>query len=86
MRTVPRGDKNIRSFYTILFDGHGLLSKLGGTIYFFGDDGSVVEYEPDMANFCTVLGEAAIADTQQIMDRMRGNYAGIACRRDEGRQ
>jgi len=84
MRTLPVGDTTVKAFYAILFDDHGILSKLGSTIYFFGDDGSVVEYELDMANFCTVLGEAAVADTQQIADRMRGNYARIACSREMG--
>jgi len=81
MQTLPRGDRNIKAFYCVLFDQNGMLSKLDGTIYFFGDDGSIVEYEPDMANYCTVLGEAAIADTQAIMDKIRGGAAAIACSR-----
>jgi hypothetical protein len=37
--------------------------------------------EPTDCNFLTVLGECGLADTQQIMDRLRGGAAAIACTR-----
>jgi hypothetical protein len=70
------------AFYAHLFGQSGMLGKVDGTIYFFGDNGDIMEYEPDMANFCTVLGETDIADTQKIMDRIHGGYAAIACHRN----
>lgn len=81
MRTLPVAPKNVKAFYCILFDQHGVLSKLDGTIYFFGDDGAIIDYEPEMANFCTVLGEVGISDTQRIMDQLHGNYARICTTR-----
>ena len=81
MQTVPVQTQNVKSFYCVLFDRPGILGKIDSTIYFFGEDGEILEYEPEMANFCTVLGRTDIADTQQIMDRLHGGYAQIACGR-----
>jgi hypothetical protein len=87
MRSLPVGDKNIKAFHAHLYDTPGILTKLGGTIYFCGDDDSLIEYEPDMANFCAVLGEVGLAETQKVMDTIvHHGYAAIACSRDEGRQ
>jgi hypothetical protein len=66
MRSLPVGNPKVKAFYAHLFDRSGVLTKLDGTIYFLGDDDSLIEYEPDMANFCTVLGECAVSDTQQV--------------------
>lgn len=74
-----------KSFYAHLYDAAGVLAKLDdGLIYFFGEDGSVTEYEPEMAPWVTILGEVGIGDTQQIMDTLHGGYAKIACTRQEG--
>ena len=81
MRTLPRGDQNIKAFYAHLYEQSGVLTKVQGTIFFFGDDGAIVEYEPEMATFCTVLGECAVADTQKIMDRIHGGAAWICTHR-----
>jgi hypothetical protein len=86
MRTLPVGDKNIKAFYAILFDDHGILSKLGGQIYFFGDDGTIIEYEPDMCNFCTVLGEVGLSETQALIDRIHGGASWICTHRTAGAQ
>jgi hypothetical protein len=32
----------------------------------------------------TVLGEAGLADGQQVLDRLHGGYAKVACSREEG--
>jgi hypothetical protein len=81
MQTLSVAEKNVKAFYCVLFDQHGILGKVNGVIYFFGADGAVIEYEPEMANFCTVLGRTDIADTQQVMDRIHGGAAKIATSR-----
>jgi hypothetical protein len=81
MQTLPVPEPNVKAFYCVLFDQHGILGKIDSTIYFFGDDGEITEYEPEMANFCTVLGRTDIADTQRLMDTIHGGYAAIACGR-----
>jgi hypothetical protein len=82
MQTLPVAEPNVKAFYCVLFDQHGVLGKVDGQIYFFGDDGQITEYEPEMANFCTVLGRTDLADTQRIMDVVvHGGYARVACSR-----
>jgi hypothetical protein len=81
MQTLPVAEKNVKAFYCVLHDQNGILGKVAGRIYFFGEDGSVVDYEPDMANFCTVLGEVGLADCQRLMDEMHGGAARIVCSR-----
>jgi hypothetical protein len=85
MRTLPRGTANVKAFYAHLYDEPGVLGKVDGVIYFFGDDGTITEYEPEMAPWTTVLGETSIADTQRIMDRLHGGSAAVACGRTMGR-
>jgi hypothetical protein len=75
-----------RAFYAHLFDESGALTKVNGTLFFVGDDGAVVEVEPSMVNFLTVLGEMTLADAQRIDDLMNGGPAGVACGREEGRR
>jgi hypothetical protein len=81
MRTLPVTPKNVKAFYCVLFDRNGILGKVDGTIYFFAEDGEIVDYEPDMANFCTVLGQTDLAETQQLLDRLHGGAAWIATHR-----
>jgi hypothetical protein len=82
MQTLAVAEKNVKAFYCVLFDQHGILGKVDGSIYFFGDDGEILTYEPEMANFCTVLGRTDLADTQRIMDlAVHGGYAAVACSR-----
>ena len=82
MQTLPGAAPNVKAFYCVLFDRPGILGKIDSTIYFFGEDGEITEYEPEMANFCTVLGRTDLADTQRIMDVVvHGSYANIACTR-----
>jgi hypothetical protein len=68
-------------FFAHLFDTAGVLTKVDGALVFFGDDDTIVAVEPSMINFLTVLGEVGIANTQQLMDRMHGGAARIACDR-----
>jgi hypothetical protein len=77
--TAPR--KPAKAFYAHLFMDSGALVKVGGTLYFVGDAGAIVEVEPSMVNFLTVLGEMTLADAQRIEDLMAGGYAAVACGR-----
>ena len=71
-----------KSFYAHLYKSAGVMAKLDdGVIYFFGEDGSITEYEPEMAPWVTILGEVGISDTQQIMDTLHGGYAAICTSR-----
>ena len=71
-----------KAFYAHLYDEPGILCKVDKVIYFMvPETGTITEFEPSMTNFCTVLGDAAIADTQKIMDTIHGGHAAIACGR-----
>ena len=70
-----------KCFHAVLFDESGVLSKIDGEILFFSDAGDITTIEPDHCNYLTVLGEVGLSDTQQIMDRLHGGYASIACSR-----
>ena len=63
------------------FDEPGKLAKVEGELVFFGDNGDITTVEPAMLNFLTVLGEVGVSATQQIMDRIHGGAAAIACSR-----
>jgi hypothetical protein len=80
LETTP-ARKAPKSFYATLYDEHGILGKVDGTIYFFADDGSITEFSPEMSPWVCILGEAGIADTQALMDRLHGGAARIACTR-----
>jgi hypothetical protein len=81
MQTLATAEPTVKAFYCVLYDRPGILGKVDQVIYFFADDGEIVEYEPEMATFCTVLGRTDIADTQQVLDRLHGGYTQIACGR-----
>jgi hypothetical protein len=70
-----------RAYYAHLYTDAGVLTKLDGIIYFLSDTDALTEIQPDHINFLCVLGEVGLADCQQIMDRMHGGAAAIACRR-----
>jgi hypothetical protein len=78
---IPAPRKPAKAFYAHLFMDSGALVKVGGTLYFVGDDGAIVEVEPGMVNFLTVLGEMTLADAQRIEDLMAGGAASVACGR-----
>ena len=81
MQTLPVAAPEVKAFYALLYERHGILGKVNGRIYFFDDDGSVVDFEPEMAVFTTVLGQAALADTARLLDALHGGAAAIACTR-----
>jgi hypothetical protein len=81
MQTLALAEPTVKAFYCVLYDRPGILGKVDQVIYFFGADGDVTEYEPEMANFCTVLGRTDIADTQKIMDCLHGGAVGVCLSR-----
>jgi hypothetical protein len=87
MQTVPETTptRKPRAYYAHLYDQSGALTKVSGVLYFVTDD-EIVEVEPAMLNFLTVLGEMTLSNAQRIEDLMQGGPAAIACSRQEGRQ
>jgi hypothetical protein len=83
MQTLPVAQKNIKAFYAILDDTHGILTKMDHTLFFMSDAGDIVEIEPAHCAFLMPLGEVGLADTQRLMDTLHGGYAQVACRRQQ---
>lgn len=85
MATVPATPTKVnKAFYAILDDTHGVLTKMHGTMYFMAtDSGDITEIEPEHCPFLMPLGECGLADTQQLMDRLHGGYAQLACTRNQ---
>ena len=81
MATVPETPTPSKAFYAHVFDQAGAICRINKIIYFVADDGGVVEVEPSMMNFCTVLGEMQRADAQRLADLMKHGPAGVACSR-----
>ena len=73
--------KPVKAFYAIFDDANGALTKVNDTLYFLADAGVITTIEADMCHRVIVLGEVALADTQNILDQMRGGFAKIACTR-----
>ena len=76
--TMPSTSNQPR-IYSQLNGESGILGKLDDTVYFFSYTGSIVEITSYAG--LTVLGQADLADTQQIMDKIHGGYAAVACSR-----
>ena len=69
-------------YYAHLDDEAGTLAKLDGTIYFMAEaTGALTVIEPEHVPFLAVLGNVGLADTQQVMDSIRGGAAKLACTR-----
>jgi hypothetical protein len=69
-----------KSFYAHLHGDSDILGKHNDQVLFFSyETGAIVEVTSYAG--LTVLGEAGSADTQQILDRLHGGYAAIACSR-----
>jgi hypothetical protein len=81
MRTLPVAAPEVKAFYALLYERHGILGKVNGRIYFFDDDGSVVDFEPEHAVFTTVLGCCDLAAMQALLDRLHGSAVGICLTR-----
>jgi hypothetical protein len=83
---ITAARKVSKAFYAHLYEQEGAITKVNGIIYFVADDGDIVEVEPSMVNFLTVLGEMQTADAQRIDDLMHGGYAAVACNQEMGVQ
>jgi hypothetical protein len=70
-----------KSFFAHLYDAAGVLAKVDGELVFFSDAGNIVTIEPQDCTFLTVLGECGLAQTAQVLDRLHGGYAAVACNR-----
>jgi hypothetical protein len=85
MHTVPKtptARKPPKSFYAHYHGDSGILGQHHGQVYWFSyQDGRVVEVTSSAG--LTVLGEAGLADTQEIMDLLQGGYAALACGRSQ---
>lgn len=81
LTTQPR--KVNKAFYATLYNDelHGVLGQVDGTLYFFGEDGQVLSYEPTMAPWLTILGEVGLAEAQALADRRHGSAPWIATHR-----
>lgn len=88
MATVPQPPTPGKpsAYRALLYDEPGTLGKINGKIYFFGDDGRIIDFEVDMAPFTCVLGAVSIAETQAIVDRMNGGAVGICLSRGQEEQ
>ena len=82
MATVAQTPNVSKAFYCTLYDDqHGVLGKVDGQLYFFGDDGQVLDYEPEMAPWTCILGEVALTETARLLDTLHGGAAWIATHR-----
>jgi hypothetical protein len=82
MATVPAPTtKSNKAFRCTVYDEPGTLGKVDGVIYFFGDDGQIVEFEPDMAPWTCILAEVGLAAAQALADRRHGGAVKIALTR-----
>jgi hypothetical protein len=77
MKTVAR-----KAFRCTIDDEPGTLGQLDHVIYFFPDDGGVVEFTVEMAgrNVC-LLGEVGILQAAALADQRWGGAAKIATTR-----
>lgn len=77
----PLTPRKPSAYHATVYDEPGIVGKINGRLYFFADDGRILDYEVEMAPFTCVLGAVSIAETQAIEDRMAGGAVGIACTR-----
>ena len=68
------------AFYGFLMNEHGIFTTLEGLAVFMASE--TEEFRVVEAGMSVMrLGEVGLADTQQIMDRLHGGAAAIACER-----
>jgi hypothetical protein len=72
--------KPAQAFHAILHDVPGSLTKVDDDVLFFDPESGAITPVTSYAGL-TVLGEIGLADTQQLMGRLHGGYAAIACSR-----
>jgi hypothetical protein len=77
MATIAQ--KPRKSFYAHLHDDSGILALHDGRVLFFSYDGPITPVSSYAG--LVVLGEAALADTQVVLDRMHGGPVGVCTSR-----
>jgi hypothetical protein len=75
MQTVPR-----KAFYSHLNHVSGILAQVDAQVLFFSYEDDSIAPVTSYAGL-TVFGEAGLADCQQVLDRMHGGSAAVACTR-----
>jgi hypothetical protein len=71
-----------KAFRALLYEAPGALGTLAdGRMYWFGDDGQILDFEPEMAPWVCILGEIGLAEAQALADRLHGGAAWIATHR-----
>ena len=83
MKTLPVAQKNIKAFYCTMYDMHGTITRVEGDYVFMSDAGDLTVVEMEMFPWIQLHGEIGLADTQKLLDDMRGGYAKIACTRNQ---
>jgi len=81
MSTIAQQSPASNVYHAILHDTPGVLGKVDGVVYFMDEGGTMTVFEPDMINFCVVLGRADLAETQCILDTLHGGAARICTQR-----
>jgi len=80
MASVTQKQPPSKSFYAHLHGTSGILGQLDGQILFFSYEDGQITPVTSYAGL-TVLGEAGLTDGQQLIDRLHGGAAAIACAR-----
>jgi hypothetical protein len=80
MRTVAQTQTPSKAFYSHLHGVSGIVVQVDGQVLFFSYEDDALVPVTSYAGL-TVLGECGIADCQQVLDRMHGGHAAIACGR-----
>ena len=80
MATVAETTPRIQGKYATVYDDAVTIVKVNGQLYVVYED-RIEDFAVEMAPFTVVLGDVEIADTQQMLDRIAGGYAAVACGR-----
>jgi hypothetical protein len=82
MATVTETRTPCKAFYAHLYDQAGIVTKVGGTIFFMvPETGEITAIEPEMCTFLTVLGAVETAMAQWVSDMTAGGYAAVCTTR-----
>ena len=79
----PPTRKAPKAFYGFLESEHGVFTLLDDVVVFMASETEELRVvEGGMA--WQALGEVGLAECQQLMDRLHGGYAAVACSRLQG--
>jgi hypothetical protein len=80
MASIAQHPVPSKAFYSHLRGVSGILAQVDDQILFFSYESDDITEVTSYDGF-TVLGEAGLADCQQVLDRMHGGYAAITTSR-----